>query len=94
MAFVFDLFRVVDVKNPSKECVELYFSDGKANDLKKTSLVIFETQVKYVITEEYETYKRVKIYIIDNEDPIVIDFHPEEYQFFEALFLALYNKDI
>jgi hypothetical protein len=94
MAFDYDLFRVVDIKNPSVHCTEIYFSDGKENDLKKTSLVIFEQQVKYIITEEYVTHKKVKVYIIDDEDPIVIDFHPEEYQFFEAFFLALYNKNI
>ncbi|MEI6118470.1 MAG: hypothetical protein WCP92_04480 [bacterium] len=94
MALDFDLFRVIDVKNPSKNCTEIFFSDGKENQMIKTSLVIFEQQVKYVVTEEYETYKRVKIYIIDDDDPIVIDFHPDEYQFFEAFFLALYNKNI
>ena len=94
MALDFDLFRVVDIKNPSKDCVQVCFSDGKANELKTTCLVIFETQVKYVITEEYETYKRVKIYIIDDDDPIVIDFHPDEYHLFETFFLALYNKTI
>ncbi|MFA7298804.1 MAG: hypothetical protein WC010_04130 [Candidatus Absconditabacterales bacterium] len=94
MALDFDLFSVVDVKNPSKYCTEIFFSDGKDNDLKKTSLVIFEQQVKYIITEEYETYKRVKVHIIDDNDPIVIDFHPDEYGFFEAVFLSLYNKNI
>ena len=94
MALDFDLFNVVDVKNPSKNCTEIFFSDGKENQIRRTSLVIFEQQVKYVVTEEYETYKRVKIYIIDDDDPIVIDFHPDEYQFFEAFFLALYNKNI
>lgn len=94
MAFDFNLFNVVDVKNPSNACVELYFSDGKDNELRSTSLVIFEQQVKYIITEEYEEYKRVKVYIIDDEDPIVIDFHPEEYQLYEAFFMALYNKNI
>ncbi|MCX6824167.1 MAG: hypothetical protein NT085_03495 [candidate division SR1 bacterium] len=94
MALDFDLFKVVDVKNPSKNCTEIFFSDGKDNELKRTSLVIFEQQVKYITTEEYETYKRVKIYIIDDDDAIMIDFHPDEYQFFEAFFLALYNKNI
>jgi len=94
MALNFDLFRVVDIKNPSKECVQICFSDGKANELKNTCLVVFETQVKYIITEEYETYKRVKIFIIDDDDPIVINFHLEEYHLFETLFLALYNKTI
>jgi hypothetical protein len=94
MALDFNLFRVVDIKNPSKDCVEVCFSDGKANELKTTCLVIFETQVKYVITEEHEEYKRVKIYIIDDDDPIVIDFRPEEYHLFETFFLALYNKTI
>ncbi len=94
MALDFDLFRVVDVKNPAKECVQVCFSDGKANDLKSTCLVIFETQVKYIITEEYETHKRVKVFIIDDDDPIVIDFHPEEYHFYETFFMALYNKTI
>ena len=94
MALDFDLFNVVDVKNPSQHCTEIFFSDGKENDLKKTSLVILEQQVKYIITEEYDTHKRVKIYIIDDEDPIVIDFHSDEYNFFEAFFLALYNKNI
>lgn len=94
MALDFDLFRVMDVKNPSKHCTEIYFSDCKDNELRKTSLVIFEQQVKYIVTEEYDDYKRVKIFIVDDEDPIVIDFHPEEYQFFESLFMALYNKNI
>ncbi len=94
MAVTFDLFRVIEVKNPSKECVEVYFHDGKDHGLKKTSLVIFETQVKYVVTEEYEDYKRVKIYIIDDNDPIIIDFHVDEYSLYETFFLALYNKTI
>ncbi len=94
MALDFDLFSVVEVKNPSKHCTEIYFSDRKDNDLKTTSLVIFEQQIKYVITEEYDEYKRVKIFIRDDDDPIVIDFHPEEYNLFEAFFLALYNKNI
>jgi len=94
MALDFDLFRVVDVKNPSKDCVELHFLDGKDNDLTSTSLVLFEQQVKYIVTEEYKDYKRVKIYIIDDDDPIVIDFHTEEYQLFETFFMALYNKTI
>ncbi|MCX6824840.1 MAG: hypothetical protein NTY80_01330 [candidate division SR1 bacterium] len=95
MALSFDLFKVVDVKNPSKHCTEVFFSDGNQNDLKITSLVIFEQQVKYIITEEYESHKRVKIYIIDDDsDPIVIDFHPDEYELYEAFFLALYNKNI
>ena len=93
MALSFDLFKVVDVKNPSKNCTEIFFSDGKDNDLKRTSLVIFEQQIKYLVTEQYETHKRVKIYIIDDGDPIVIDFHTDEYAFFEAFFLALYNKN-
>lgn len=94
MAFDFNLFRVVDIKNPSKSCVELHFSDGKENELKNTSLVVFEQQVKYIITEEYAEFKRVKVYIIDDEDPIMIDFYPEEYQLYEAFFMALYNKNI
>lgn len=94
MAFDFDTFRVMEIKNPSKHCTEVFFSDGKENDLKKTSLVIFEQQVKYIITEEYEEHKKVKVYIIDDEDPIVIDFHPEEYSLYEAFFMALYNKNI
>ena len=94
MALSFDLFRVVDIKNPSEQCTEVHFTDDRNGDLKRTSLVIFEQQVKYITTEEYEASKRVKIYIIDDDDPIVIDFHPEEYQLFEALFLALYNKNI
>ena len=94
MAFDFDVFRVVDIKNPSKNCTEVFFSDRKDNNLKRTSLVLFEQQVKYIITEEYEDRKRVKVYIIDDEDPIMIDFYPEEYQFFEAFFMALYNKNI
>ena len=94
MAFDYDVFKVADVRNPSTNCTEIDFTDGKENELKGISLVIFEQQVKYIITEEYNTHKKVKIYIIDDEDPIIIDFHPEEYHFFEALFLALYNKDI
>jgi len=94
MAFDFDLFRVVDIKNPNTHCTEVHFTDGKENDLKETSLVIFEQQVKYIITEQYEDHKRVKVYIIDDEDPIVIDFHSEEYQLYEAFFLALYNRNI
>lgn len=94
MAFDFDAFRVMEIKNPSKHCTEVFFSDGKENDLKKTSLVIFEQQVKYIITEEYEEHKKVKVYIIDDEDPIVIDFHSEEYSLYEAFFMALYNKNI
>jgi ASC-1-like (ASCH) protein len=94
MALDFNLFKVIEVKNPSKECVEVRFSDVKANDLKTTSLVIFETQVKYIITEEYETHKRVKVYSIDDDDAIVIDFYPEEYYLFETFFMALYNKTI
>ena len=95
MALNLDAFKVVDVKNPSKNCTEIYFSDGKENDLKKTSLVLFEQQVKYILTEQYTTHKRVKIYLMDDDgDPIVIDFHPDEYAFFEAFFLALYNKNI
>lgn len=94
MAFDYDLFRVVDVKNPSNHCTEIYFSDGKDNELRRTTLVIFEQQVKYIITEEYDDHKKVKIYIIDDEDPIVIDFHPEEYQLYEAFFMSMYNKNI
>lgn len=94
MAFDFDGFRVIDIKNPSKECVEVYFSDGKDNELKITSLVIFETQVKYVITEVYTDHKRVKIFMVDDDDPMVIDFYSEEYQLYEAFFMALYNKTI
>jgi hypothetical protein len=94
MAFDLDVFKVVDVKNPSVNCTEIFFSDGKDNDLKRTSLVVFEQQVKYIITEQYEDHKKIKIYIIDDEDPIMIDFYPEEYPFFEALFLSLYNKNI
>lgn len=94
MTLSFDLFKVVDVKNPSEHCTEVYFSDDKNSDLKRRSLVIFEQQVKYITTEEYETNKRVKIYIIDDKEPILIDFHQEEYKFFEALFSAIYNKNI
>jgi len=94
MALNFDVFKVVDVKNPSKNCTEIFFSDSKENNLKRTSLVVFEQQVKYIITEEYETHKKVKIYIIDDEDPIMIDFHVEEYPFLEAFFMSLYNKNI
>ncbi len=94
MALHFDTFRVVEIKNPSKECVQVCFSNGKANELKSTCIVIFETQVKYIITEEYETYQRAKIYIIDDDDPIVIDFRPEEYHLYEMFFMALYNKTI
>ncbi|MEI7919997.1 MAG: hypothetical protein WCH65_07770 [bacterium] len=94
MALDFDLFRVVEVKNPSKSATEIYFSDGKANDLKKTSMILFEQQIKYIVSEEYETYKRVKVFIIDDDDPIVIDFYPEEYPLFEAFFMSLYNTDV
>jgi len=94
MALDFNLFRVIDVKNPSKSATEVYFSDGKANDLEKTSLVLFEQQIKYIISEEYETYKRVKVYIIDDDDPIIVDFYPEEYHLFEMFFMSLYNKNI
>ncbi len=94
MALDFDLFRVVDVKNPAKECVQVCFSDGKSNALKETCLIVFEQQVKYIITEQFDDYKRVKIYIIDDDDPIVIDFHPEEYHLFESFFMSLYNKNI
>jgi len=94
MALNFDVFKVVNVKNPSKHCTEIHFSDNKSNSLQKTSLVIFEQQVRYIITEEYTSYKRVKIYIVYDEDPIVIDFHPEEYHLFETFFMALYNKTI
>lgn len=94
MALDFDLFRVVDIKNPSTDCTEVYFSSDKPNELQRTSLVLFEQQIKYVVTEEYEDHKRVKIFIRDDNDPIVIDFHPDEYQFFESFFLSLYNKNI
>ncbi len=94
MALNFDIFNVVEVKNPSRECIEIFFSDTTGSDLKRTSLVIFEPQIKYVVTEEYKNHKRVKIFIRDDEDPIVIDFHQEEYELFEAFFLSLYNKNI
>ncbi len=94
MALDFNSFRVVDIKNPSKECVQLCFSDGKTNDLKSTCLIIFEQQVKYIITEEYETHKKVKVYIIDDDDPIIVDFYPEEYHLYETFFMALHNKTI
>jgi len=94
MALDFDLFSVIEVKNPSRDCTEIHFSDMKDNSLKKTSLVLFEQQIKYVITEEYEDHKRVKVFIRDDEDPIVIDFHPDEYELFEWFFLSLYNKNI
>ncbi len=94
MALDFDLFRVVDVKNPSKHCTEVYFSNSKQGELKKTSLVVFEQQIKYVMTEEYEDHKRVKIFIRDDQYPILIEFHPDEYHLFESFFLSLYNKNI
>lgn len=94
MALNFDVFKVVDVKNPSKHCTELYFSDGKSDSLQNTSLVIFEQQVKYIVTEEYESHKKVKIYIIDDDAPIVVDFYPEEYHLYESFFMSLYNKNI
>lgn len=94
MALSFDTFRVTEVNNPSKHCVEVHFSDAFTAVAKKTSLVIFEQQVKYVITEEHNDHKRVKIFIRDDKDPIVIDFHPDEYHLFETFFMALYNKTI
>ena len=94
MALHFDTFRVIDVKNPSKHCTELCFSDGNNANLKSTSLILFEQQIKYVITEEFDSYKRTKIFVRDDDDPIIVDFHPEEYQLYEALFLSLYNKNI
>ena len=94
MSLNFNLLTVVDIKNPNKNCTEIYFEDPRDIELKTKSLVIFEPQVKYVISEEYATYKRIKIYILDDEAPIVIDFHPEEYKHFESFFLALYNKNI
>jgi len=94
MAFNFDVFRVVEVKNPSKECVQICFADSKSIELKETCLIIFEQQVKYIITEQFNNYKRVKIYIIDDDDPMVIDFYVEEYHLFESFFMSLYNKNI
>ncbi len=93
MALTFDNLRVIEIKNTSKECVEVVFSvNQKYGWLQKTNLVLFETQIKYVITEVYDTHKKVKVYIRDDNDPIVIVFYPEEYMLYETFFLALYNK--
>ena len=94
MSLNFNLLTVVDIKNPNKNSTEIYFIDSRDIELKTKSLVVFEPQVKYVITEEYATHKMMKIYILDDEAPIVIDFHPEEYHHYESFFLALYNKNI
>ena len=94
MALSFDTFRVAEVKNPNKNCVKVVFYEAVPNTSKKTSLIIFEQQIKYVVTEEDWDRKRVKVFIRDDQDPIMIDFHPDEYNLFETFFLALYNKDI
>jgi len=94
MALNFDVFKIVEVKNPSKDCTELFFSNKKAGKIQNTSLVIFEQQVKYIVTEKYETHKKVKIYIRDDDAPIIVDFYPEEYHLYESFFMSLYNKNI
>ncbi len=94
MALDFDFFRVREVTNPSLDCVQINFQHIDDPVIKRKSLVLFESQIKYIVTEEMEDRKRVKVFVRDDSDPMIIDFHPEEYEQYEGMFLALYNKNV
>ena len=92
MALNFDGYEISQIINPNLRCTEILLTTTQDPDVQKKTLILFEKQIKYIEIEEHQKFKRVKIYIIDENEAMNLDFTQEKAELFELFLRSLYNR--
>jgi len=87
----FEWYKVVEVINPSRECVQLVFESVENTDLKRKAFIIFEPQLKYIIIDDHVNFKRLKLFFNWDEKEVRIDFTSENYELLDKFVKWVYN---
>ncbi len=89
----FDNFKVIEVKNPSPNCVHIFFENENNPDIKKKQFILFEQQIKYIIINEHKNFTKIKIYTRWDNKEIVIKFLQDNKELLNKFLKSVFNSD-
>jgi hypothetical protein len=67
MAINFDDCALVGIVNPNTHCTQINYISRDDLDIPQKSLILFDSQIKYIEIEEHVSFKGVKIYVRGEE---------------------------
>jgi len=92
MTLDFAGYKLTKVVNPSPSCTQVHFESLEETDIKNRTLILFERQIRYMEVEEHQKFRRVKVYLKNDEDALELDFTQENDDQFELFFKSMYNS--
>jgi len=92
MALNFEGYKLTEIINPNAQCTEVVFTNENDPDIKKKTVIFFDSQIRYIEIEEHQKFKRVKIYTTKEAEPMDFDFLEDSYQYFDLFLRSIYNQ--
>jgi len=92
MALDFDGFKLNQIINPNMHCTQIIFSAVDNPDIHTKSLILFDSQIKYIQINQHQKFTRVKIYVKWDDESIDIDFSQEQKEMYDLFLKSVYNK--
>lgn len=92
MSLSFEGYILTDIINPNVSCTQVGFTNTEDPDIQKRWLVLFDKQIKYIEVEEHQKFKRVKVYVAEETEPIHLDFGENDDSNYDLFLRSIYNK--
>lgn len=92
MAINLDGYALVGIVNPNLQCTQINFMSQGNQEVSQKAVILFDQQIKYIEVEAHEAFRRVKVWVLEEQEPISIDFPGEEVELYDLFLKSLYNK--
>jgi|GEM_PF-3230989 len=92
MALSFEGYKLTEIINPNEHCTQVVFTNENDPDVKKRSVTLFDSQIRYMEIEEHQKFKRVKVYTTKEAEPMNFDFAEDNYANFDLFLRSIYNQ--